>query len=54
MKREIIVIFILSVLFFDLARGQNINYGESFELDGTLNAGQSFEYKAKDYIIAVH
>ena len=50
MKREIIVIFILSVLFFDLARGQNINYGESFELDGTLNAGQSFEYKAKDYI----
>ena len=50
MKRRNIAIVVFSVLFFGMAQSQEVNYGESFELNGTLNPNQSVEYKAKDFI----
>jgi RHS repeat-associated protein len=50
MKRKNIVISIISVMLIGLTQAQEVYYGDSFELNGALNANQSFEYKAIDFI----
>ena len=49
MKKTLILTTALMALLL-AARAQNVHYGEYFELNSTLNASQSHEYTASDYI----
>ncbi len=49
MKKTLILTAALMALLA-AARAQNVHYGEYFELNSTLNASQSHEYTASDYI----
>ena len=49
MKKILILTTALMALLL-AARAQNVHYGEYFELNSTLNASQSHEYTASDYI----
>lgn len=50
MKKINILIAVVSIFIVGLAQAQEVHHGESFELDETLNASQSFEYLANSHI----
>ena len=49
MKKTLTILVALTALIA-AASAQNVHYGEYFELNSTLNASQSHEYTASDYI----
>lgn len=50
MKTKILIVFAVAMAFLPVAVAQEVHYGESFELNAPLNANQSHEYYANDYI----
>lgn len=50
MKTRIIIVIAAAMALVSAAKAQNVHYGESFELNSTLNANQSHEYYANSYI----
>ena len=50
MKTKTFTVLLAMTVLLSAATAQNIHYGENFELNSTLNANQSHEYYASDFI----